>query len=80
MTRYAKRSANGSQLIFHLVGAEKLSHACQTVLSLAFFVDATKEMGTSYVSLKQAASNKYNLGLVLCFIVCNVQTQHWFIF
>lgn len=29
----------------HHVGAKILSYACQIVLTLAFFVDATKEMG-----------------------------------
>ena len=47
--------ATGQQLFEkHLTGAKILSYACQTVLSLAFFIDATKEMGTNYQSLQLA--------------------------
>lgn len=48
-----------------------LIYACQTLLSLQFFIESTKEMGTNYVFLQQAATNimsvmcRHNSGLSL---------------
>lgn len=33
-------------------------YAYQTVLSLTFFIDSTKDMGTSYLFLQEAVCNK----------------------
>ena len=55
---------------FHLQIPSIVFHACQTVLSLAFFMDAAKEMWTNYVSLWQWQSAKrYNLDLAPCWLV-----------
>lgn len=45
----------------HLVGAKMQFYVCQTVLSLAFFIDSTTETG---LFLQQAAKT-YNLKFVL---------------
>lgn len=41
----------------HIVGAKLLFNVCQTVSSLPFFRDSSKQTGTDYLFFKQAASS-----------------------
>lgn len=54
-----------------LLGAKTLSYACQTVLSLVFFLGSTKEIETNYVFLQQTSSNKVPTGTILMVSLLN---------
>lgn len=62
----------------HLVSA-KIFYACKLLLSLAFFVDLTKEVGTKRLLATQCLKIQFHIGSVKCYVMCRYNTDSFLV-